>query len=162
MPVFRRLFAVILLAVLAGFTLAQSINHNEAIPECTPEQAYQAVIFMDLIVNTELGIIREQEQRSDYPFYQFDNYMKIWRNYDDDYRQRMPQCALVLRFESALYRLVGSQAFLNGANMMIEETGKDDFLRLREVPPIVESAVEEFDTVFQELTALAEQAEQYK
>lgn len=163
----RPVFVVLLvLVVVSGVLLAQELARNDAIPECTPQQAVVMLRLLDAAgVTPQLALLKadEEDNPTDFSFYLFDGYMKAWRDYDEDFKLRLPNCALALRFESAFYRLAGTQAYWYGANMLIETntgTDSDDFLRFEEeVPGIRESAVEAFDTVMAELAALAGEAE---
>lgn len=156
---------LIMLMILSGVLLAQSLSGNEAIPECTPQQADTMVRILDAAgVTPQLALMVEDEERNptDFSFYLFDGFLKALRDYEEDFKSRLPQCALALRFESSLYRLIAAKGYWYGANMLIESdtgTEADDFLRFEEeVPGILESAAEEFDTIFAELTALAGEA----
>lgn len=158
----RYVFAVLVLAILSGVLLAQSINRNEALPECTPQQAKLMVAILDAAgVTPQIEQVREDEERRLDSTNLFDGYLKALRDYDEDFKSRLPACSLALRYESALYRLLAANGYWYGANMLYEEDeDSHDFLRLEEeVPGILESAVEEFDTIFAELTTLAEEAE---
>lgn len=150
------------LVLLSGVLLAQSITGNEALPECTPSQADSMVrILAAAGVTPQLENVREEEDSSTlFAMPLFDGYMKVLRDYDEDFKSRLPDCALAVRFESALYRLAAAKGYWYGAAMAIEAgADDDDFLRLEEIPLIVDSATEEVDTLLSELVALAEDAE---
>lgn len=159
----KRLLIFFVLLLVSGVLLAQSIAGNDAIPECTPEQAVSMIRLLDAAgVTGQIEDTREREPNmAGASFFLFDGYLKAWRDYDEDFKARLPNCALALRFESALYRFLGTQAYWRGANMLNEEDDDThDFLRLEEeVPGILESATEEFDMIWQELEALAGEAE---
>lgn len=154
----RYLFVVLaVLVLLSGVLLAQSLSGNDEIPACTPEEAAQTIGFM------EAGGITGQLERmakdtSDITAKKLDDYMWIWRNFED-IRLRIPNCALAQRFSTSFQRMIASNGFFLGSLGLIE-AGEGSYMhRTDEVGEVLSAAAKEMDEYLVQLNELAALAE---
>lgn len=116
----RYVFGVLLLAVVSGMLLAQSVPDNEPVPACTRADAGQ---FLEVIAETKWGELLAtlskrlaDDKKGDYAW-AVDSVVMLRRLYERDIVPELPACSLVL------YWRLHTEAALNGYGLLYAAGG---------------------------------------